>query len=114
MAWAKDPASWWNSSFAFRTPITISNHSESLDDYQIALDMTEFDMNLTGLVGSWHFNDATGTKAKDSSGNENHGNLTNMVSEDWVSGVEGTAMEFDGVNDYLEAAHKERSKIKDN
>ena len=55
-----------------------------------------------GLVGYWSFDDGTTTVANDSSGNRNHGRLTNMDSAtDWVPGKRGKALDFDGSNDYV-------------
>jgi len=54
-----------------------------------------------GLVGYWSFEDATGTKATDFSGNGNTGTLTNMEAADWVAGKRGKALSFDGVDDYV-------------
>ena len=39
----------------------------------------------TGLVGLWHFDEGQGTRAYDSSGNANHGTLTNMAATAWVN-----------------------------
>ncbi len=57
----------------------------------------------TGLVGYWDFDvNAGGATAYDLSGNGNHGTLTNMdPATDWVEGKIGTALEFDGSNDYV-------------
>lgn len=55
----------------------------------------------TGLVGEWSFDDATGTKATDFSGNGNTGTLTNMEATDWVNGYRGKALSFDGVDEYV-------------
>jgi len=53
-----------------------------------------------GLVGYWSFDDGTTTVANDSSGNRNHGRLTNMDSAtDWMNGKRGKALDFDGSND---------------
>jgi hypothetical protein len=53
------------------------------------------------LVGYWAFDEGTGLKAFDSSGNDNTGTLTNMDNNDWVAGVVGNALDFDGSNDYV-------------
>lgn len=55
----------------------------------------------TGLVGYWSFEEGTGTKAGDMSGNGNTGTLTNMAENDWVNGKLGKALDFDGSNDYV-------------
>ncbi|MCK4733587.1 MAG: PKD domain-containing protein, partial [Methanophagales archaeon] len=54
----------------------------------------------TYLVAEWDFDDGSGTVAYDSSGNNNNGTLTNMVSAAaWVDGKIGKALQFDGVDD---------------
>jgi hypothetical protein len=58
-----------------------------------------------GLVGFWSFNEGTGTVANDSSGNGNAGTLINGPT--WASGKSGTALSFDGTNDYLQIPHEE-------
>ena len=57
-----------------------------------------------GLVGYWSMNEGTGTVAGDGSGNGNRGTLTNGPT--WVDGKRGKALNFDYVNDYVEAADK--------
>ena len=53
------------------------------------------------LVGYWAFNEGTGTTAFDNSGNSNHGTLVNMEEADWVDGVVGKCLDFDGVDEYV-------------
>jgi hypothetical protein len=57
----------------------------------------------TGLVGYWSFEEGTGSKAYDYSFNDNTGSLTNMEQSDWVQGRVGTALDFDGSNEYVNA-----------
>lgn len=57
-----------------------------------------------GLVGAWCPslpNGGSGNTLPDQSGRGNHGTLTNMGPEDWVSGQYGRALDFDGVNDCI-------------
>jgi len=55
-------------------------------------------MSVTnGLVAWYKFDEGSGTTANDSSGQGNHGTLTNGPS--WVSGVLGSALHFGGTND---------------
>jgi len=56
------------------------------------------------LVALWHFDEGSGaTTAYDSSGSGNHGTLTNMdTTTCWVLGNFGNALNFDGVNDYVD------------
>jgi hypothetical protein len=56
-----------------------------------------------GLVGAWcpSFTGATGLQLADISGQANHGVLTNMDGTDWVASGGKLALDFDGVNDYV-------------
>ena len=60
-----------------------------------------------GLVGHWKLDDASGTKATDSSGSGNTGTLTNFALSgavsNWINGKRGGALDFDGTNDYIDA-----------
>jgi len=68
---------------------------------------------IDGLVGAWKFDEGSGTIAYDSSGNNNHGTLyngSNVCSNPptsgcptWVDGKFGKALQFDGIDDYVEA-----------
>lgn len=55
--------------------------------------------NETGLVGYWKFDEGSGTTANDSSGYNNHGTLYNDPA--WIKGKIGKALNFDGVDDYV-------------
>ncbi|MCK4342405.1 MAG: LamG domain-containing protein [Phycisphaerae bacterium] len=52
-----------------------------------------------GLVGYWTFDEGSGGVVHDLSGNGNDGTI---VGAGWVEGVSGTALEFDGQNDFVE------------
>ena len=67
----------------------------------------------SGLVGSWHFSEITGTAvAADMSGNGNNGQLGTTSGADasdpaWnASGRFGNALTFDGVDDYVAVANE--------
>jgi hypothetical protein len=47
-----------------------------------------------GLVGHWNFNEGTGIIVHDSSGNGNNGTI--VGDSQWVNGVEGTGLLFNG------------------
>ena len=51
------------------------------------------------LVGLWHFDEGSGTTASDSSGKGNNGQLVNGPV--WTTGKVGNALQFDGVDDYV-------------
>ena len=55
---------------------------------------------VDSLVGYWAFDEEKGDAAKDYSGNGNDGVLKGGPG--WVSGQFGTALDFDGVDDYVE------------
>ena len=58
-----------------------------------------------GLLHLYTFDEGTGTTAGDSAGT-NPGTLYNMdPATDWVSGIIGTALDFDGANDYVKTAN---------
>lgn len=63
--------------------------------------------NNLGLISYWSFNEGTGTKATDLSGNGNDGTLTNMANpataaSGWGNGKLGKGLTFDGTNDYVD------------
>jgi len=58
--------------------------------------------NNLGLVGYWNFDDGTGTKATDFSGNGKTGTLTGAGGlPTWVTGKRGKALNLDGVDDQV-------------
>ena len=57
------------------------------------------------LVGWWRFDEGSGTTAMDFSGNGNDGTL--QGDSHYVPGQLGKALEFDGVDDFVEVPHAE-------
>ncbi len=55
-----------------------------------------------GQMGYWQFDETTGNIAADNSVFERVGMLVNMDDSDWVEGKAGNALEFDGVDDFVE------------
>ncbi len=56
-------------------------------------------------VAHWRFDENVGQTAYDTSENSNDGTLTNMdTANSWVSGQYGSALSFDGVDDYVDVA----------
>ncbi len=53
-------------------------------------------------VGEWYFNEEKGMLAEDSSGNGNNGTI---IGATWVDGKKGSALSFDGIDDYVEIPH---------
>jgi len=65
------------------------------------------------LVGYWPLNETSGTNAPDESGNGNDGTLVNMEDADWVDGVSGKCLSFDGVNEYVDCGNDTSLDITD-
>ena len=57
---------------------------------------------IDGTFLHWKLDETTGTVAPDDSANAYDGTLVNMDDSDWVAGVDGNALDFDGVDDYVE------------
>ena len=57
---------------------------------------------INGLVGSWHLDESSGNIAYDSSGQGNNGTIYGAT---WTDGKFGKALDFDGVDDYIEIIH---------
>jgi flagellin-like protein len=61
-------------------------------------------ITLGSEMGRWHFNESTGTIAYDSSGRGNDGTLKpdSVNRPQWVTGINESALSFDGIDDYVE------------
>jgi hypothetical protein len=64
-----------------------------------------------GLVAYWNFDEGNASIAYDSSGNNNHGVL---YGPSWTTGISGSALELDGVNDYASVPDSSSLDITDN
>ena len=58
--------------------------------------------NDSNLIGWWTFNESSGSSAADSTSYDNDGTLINMDASDWVTGLSGNALDFDGVDDAVQ------------
>ncbi len=64
--------------------------------------LIELEPNKDGLVGYWSFDEGSGNKVYDKSGNGNDGNLLPSGSGPaWTAGKFGSALSFDGTDDYV-------------
>jgi len=70
--------------------------------YNRALSAEEvrYHYNHGGPVAAWDMDEGSGTKINDQSGNHNDGTISGAT---WTSGKYGSALQFDGVNDYAQA-----------
>jgi hypothetical protein len=76
--------------------IDIGNAQESIAKSTQIFEETRAEPSL---VACWHFNENTGTTVYDTSGNDNNGTIYGAA---WATGVNGSALSFDGVDDYIE------------
>ena len=106
----------WSAGY-YRT-ITITNSAGVQIDYQVAI--TPFTdasfIDNTGLVGSWHFSEGTGTATADMSGNGNNGtykgsSLSFDGSDDYVSIGTPASLNFNGLSAFTEMAWIKTSNI---
>ncbi|MCK4735849.1 MAG: carboxypeptidase regulatory-like domain-containing protein, partial [Methanophagales archaeon] len=56
----------------------------------------------TNLIGEWHFDEGTGGIVVDSSGNGNNGTINGAT---WTTGKIDSALNFDGVDDYVDCGN---------
>ena len=63
-------------------------------------------VQIDRLAARWHFNEGKDSEIKDASRNGNHGQLktggVGSVNQNWVTGISGSAVNLDGINDYIE------------
>ncbi|MDH4156456.1 MAG: hypothetical protein OEW00_04175 [candidate division Zixibacteria bacterium] len=97
---------------SWATTLKLGGHSGGYQNFDGLIDEIKvFDGILTeaeilreveqsDLVGSWKFDESTGSVAHDSSGYGHDGILVNGPA--WVAGKVGNALEFDGIDDYVE------------
>lgn len=69
------------------------------------------DIIKEGLVGWWGFDEDKGDEVKDKSGNGNHGKI--FGAPQWVKGKIGSALQFDGENDWVKVEPSPGLDIKD-
>jgi hypothetical protein len=94
-------AEWWlvnGCSYCGGADLT-GEGSVGFDDLLIFLDNWMVDLIP---VGYWNFDESTGITAADSSIYGRDGTLVNMDDNDWVGGVSGNCLEFDGIDDYVQ------------
>jgi len=91
-------------------PLTIGGTSylDGLIDevriYNRALSAEEvrYHYNHGGPVAAWDMDEGSGAKINDQSGNHNDGTISGAT---WTSGKYGSALQFDGVNDYVDCGN---------
>jgi hypothetical protein len=81
--------------FSSRINVTVANQGTCTETFDVSL----YANSSQGLVGYWKFDEGTGTKAYDSSGNGNNGALVNGPT--WVDGKIGKALRFEQLDEYI-------------
>ncbi|MBN2477316.1 MAG: tandem-95 repeat protein [Pirellulales bacterium] len=79
---------------------TVQDDRGAVSD-QATVSISRVDLAVA-LAGRWSLNEGSGLTADDSSGNGLPGTLINGPA--WIAGWTGGALDFDGVNDYLDIA----------
>ena len=79
--------------------------------FSLALMLSLFFVSATEaeMVGWWRLDEGSGTAANDSSGYGNHGTL--VSNPQWVVGVAGGALEFNGTSDFVDCGDDESLDI---
>lgn len=98
---------WINRSIVTFVANISANEKKRVYVYSINNTNTTAPSHNLAVKGYWTFDEAGGTLAKDFSGSQNNGTLTNFdfnSSSGWFNGTSckyGSCLRFDGVNDYV-------------
>jgi Tfp pilus assembly protein PilX len=98
---------WGGSGFNFSA---LNDNGKTI--MQRAIEWAEGGSGSSILIGHWMLDDASGTVATDSSGQGNHGTLSNGPA--WIAGILNDALDFDGSDDLVLVADDPSLDITDN
>ena len=73
--------------------------------------LSDATMDLENIAAVWLFDEGSGVRAGDSTGLRNDGEIKNGAK--WVKGKFGSALEFDGTDDYVEVGDSDILNITD-
>ncbi len=62
------------------------------------------------IVANWRFDEGSGNKTNDSSRNKNHGIILGC---NWSTGINNSALEFNGINNSVLVSHNESQNVSD-
>jgi hypothetical protein len=116
--WIESGCNTTNTKFWVKVPSIPASSTKTIYVYygnpsatSVSTTVNTFIREIDGVIGSWNFNEGSGTVAADSSGNGNSGTLysgTTVCSNPptagcptWVDGKFRKALSFDGVDDYV-------------
>jgi hypothetical protein len=78
-------------------------HMDDIRIYNRALTALEFTPTYKdGLVAHWKLDETQGSTVAYDSADSHDGTLYNMAAGSWVAGKTGNALQFDGINDYVQ------------
>ena len=79
---------------------SISGQNNKINNQNNNIELISFPINDDDYINAhWKFDQGSGSTAYDSSGHGYHGNINGAT---WTSGYSSYALDFDGVNDYVE------------
>jgi len=88
--------------FIFSSHVVFLSTGCNSDFERLYDDPSTFDRAMENLVGWWNFESSSDVIIEDLSGYENNGSKQNFISNTSVAGKRGQALEFDGLNDYVD------------
>lgn len=79
--------------------VTVTNQGDYIETFNVTTyyNLTDY-TEPPGLVGHWKLDEGSGTTVRDSSGCNNDGTV---YGASWVDGRSGSALSFDGTDDYV-------------
>ena len=102
---------WLNRSIVTFIVNMTANEKKRVYVYSINNSNTSAPNHNITIKGYWTFDEASGTTAKDFSGSQNNGTLTNFnfnSSSGWYNGTDckyGSCLKFDGANDFVNVSN---------
>jgi len=89
---------------------SIGKYGENSENASVSADAMCHYSSSSVPISYWRFDENSGTIARDSIGN-NDGTITGAT---WTTGVNGSALRFDGVDDYVHVPHSDDFNITNN
>jgi hypothetical protein len=85
----------------------LSIWGRALSEAEIQEHYVGISSDYNGIIGLWHMDEGLGGTASDSSGNNHDGTLIpKPIGPIWTNGIVGNALEFEGVDDYVNCGNE--------